>query len=98
MVGAERAEALDVGVGDLGTVCFEMIERALGVDGVVEHDRVQDQPERAELFFLAFAVGLAELAAAAVADVAGEAMAAFAAVELDQDGVPRAIPRSCGCV
>ena len=46
---------------------------------------VDDQAERIELFFLAFAVGLAQLAAAAVADVAGEAVAAFAAVELDQD-------------
>jgi hypothetical protein len=58
VVGAERAEALDVGVGDLDTGCFETIERALGVDGVVEHDRVQDQSERAELFFLALAVAL----------------------------------------
>jgi hypothetical protein len=32
--------------------------RALGVDGVVEHDRVQDQSERDELFFLALAVAL----------------------------------------
>ena len=61
-----------------------LIEGALGVDRVVEHDAVDDQAERIELFFLAFAVGLAELAAAAVADVAGEAVAAFAAVELDR--------------
>jgi hypothetical protein len=55
---------------------------------VVEDDCVDDQAERAELFFLAFAVGLAQLAAAAVADVAGEAVAAFAAVELDEDAPP----------
>jgi hypothetical protein len=30
-----------------------VIERALGIDGGVEHDRLQDQPERAELVFLA---------------------------------------------
>ena len=59
MVGAERADALDVGVGGLDTGCVERIERALAVDGVVPHDRVQDQPERAELFFLALAVALA---------------------------------------
>jgi hypothetical protein len=59
VVRAERAEALDVGVGDLDTGCVEMIERALGVDGVVEHDCVQDQAERGELFFLALAVALA---------------------------------------
>jgi hypothetical protein len=34
---------------------------------------------------LSFAVGLAELAAAAVADIAGQSVAAFAAVELDED-------------
>ena len=56
-----------------------------GVDGVVRDDRVDDQAERAELFFLAVAVGLAQSAAAAVADVAGQAVTAFAAVELDQD-------------
>ena len=44
MVGAERAEALDVGVGDLDTGCFETIERALGVDGVVEHACAQADP------------------------------------------------------
>jgi hypothetical protein len=44
VVGAERAEALDVGVGDLDTGCFETIERALGVDGVVEHARAQADP------------------------------------------------------
>ena len=80
MVAAERAEALDVlvsqraaGDGD------DVVDRALGVDGVVENDRVHDQAERVELFFLAVTVRLAELAAAAVADVAGKAMAAFAA-------------------
>ena len=53
-------------------------EGALGVDRVVEDDRVDDQAERAELFFLASAVGLAELAAAAVADLTGEGVAPFA--------------------
>jgi hypothetical protein len=48
VVGAERAEALDVGVGDLDTGCFDTIERALGVDGVVEHARAQADPTPAE--------------------------------------------------
>jgi len=39
----------------------------------------------AELVFLPFAVALAKLAALAVEDGAGELVAAFAAVELDQD-------------
>ena len=65
-----------------------MVEGALGIDRVVEDDRVDDQAERAQLFLLALAVGLAQFAAAAVADVAGEAVAAFAAVELDEDAPP----------
>ena len=86
MVAAERAEALDVLVaGFAAGTGGDVIDGALGVDRVVEDDGVDDQAERIELFFLAVAVGLAELAAAAVADVAGEAVAAFAAVELDQD-------------
>ena len=86
MVAAERAESLDVFVAGLAAGGDgDVIEGALGVDRVVEDDRVDDQAERAELFFLAFAVGLAKLAAAAVADLAGECVAAFAAVELRED-------------
>lgn len=47
----------------------DVIEGALGVDPV-EDDGVDDQAERAGLFFLAFPVGLAQLAMAAAADVA----------------------------
>jgi hypothetical protein len=35
------------------------VEGALGVDRVVEDDRVDDHTERAELFFLSLAVALA---------------------------------------
>ena len=58
MVAAERAESLDVLVaGFAAGLAGDVIERALGVDRVVEHDRVDDQAERAELFFLALVVG-----------------------------------------
>jgi len=86
VVAAERAETLDVLVaGFAAGRDDDVIEGALGVDGVVEDDGVDDRSEGAELFFLAFAVGLSQLAAAAVADIAGRAVAALAAVELDQD-------------
>jgi hypothetical protein len=85
VVGAKRTEPLDVGVVDLQAAGGEVVERSLGVDRVVEDDRVEDQAERAELFFLALAVALAQLAAVAVADVAGEGVAALAAVEVGQD-------------
>ena len=58
MVAAERAESLDVLVaGFAAGLAGDVIERALGVDRVVENDRVDDQAERAELFFLALVVG-----------------------------------------
>ena len=86
VVAAERAESLDVLVpGFVASTDSDVIEGALGVDRVVEDDAVDDQAERVELLLLALAVRLAQLAAAAVADVAREAVATFTAVELDQN-------------
>ena len=85
MVVGERAEPLDVFVTDGVPGSVEVVEGALGVDRVVERDAVDDEAERRELFFLALVVGLAELAAAAVEDLAGERVAALAAVELGED-------------
>ena len=59
MVAAQRAEPLDVDVVDLQAGGGEVVEGALGVDGVVEGDAVDDEAERGELFFLAVVVGLA---------------------------------------
>ena len=81
MVAAQRAESLDAGRGG------DVIEGALDVDRVVN----DDQAERAELLFLTFAVGLAQLAAAAVADVAGQTVAAFAAVKVHEDAPAEAL-------
>jgi hypothetical protein len=54
VVGPERAEALDFDVVDADPGRGEVVEGALGVDRVVEDDCVDDQAERAELFFLAW--------------------------------------------
>ena len=59
MVAAQRAEPLDVDVVDLQASGGDVVEGAPGVDRVVEDDRVDDQAERTELFFLALAVTLA---------------------------------------
>jgi hypothetical protein len=85
---AEGREALDVLVPDDEALASQVLERALGVDGVPEQDAVDDQPEGAELVLLPLAVGLVELAASAVEDGAGERVAALAAVELDLDAPP----------
>ena len=73
MVAAQRAEPLDVDMVDLQAAGGKVVKGALGVDRVVEDDRVDDQAERAELLLLALAVALAQLAAVAVADIACEA-------------------------
>lgn len=82
MAGAQGGEPLNVGVIDCVTVRGEVVECPLGVDRVVENDRVDDQAERAELFFLALVVsaGMAQFAAVAGADVPRERVAALAAV------------------
>ena len=52
------------------------------VTGIPQHDGVEDQAEGGELIFLAFAIGLPDLAAVAVADLAAEAVAGFLHGEL----------------
>jgi len=51
--------------------------------GVPEHERVEREAERAELVFLAVAVGLAQLAFVAVEDDPGDGVPALVAVEPD---------------
>jgi hypothetical protein len=54
--------------------------------GVPEHERVEREAERAELVFLAVAVGLAQLAFVAVEDEPGDGVPALVAVEPDVTG------------
>ena len=71
MVGAERGESLDVFVaGFAGGAGGDVVQGALGVDRVVEDDQAQP----AELFFLALAVGLAQFAAVATADISARSV------------------------
>jgi len=78
VVAAQRAEPLDVDVVDLQAAGGEVVDGALGVDRLVEDDRVDDQAERSELLLLALAVALAQFTAVAVPDVAGEGVSALA--------------------
>ena len=50
-------------------VAAQVLDDGVEVAGVPPHDGVEDQAERGELVFLAFAVGLPDLAAVAVADL-----------------------------
>ena len=58
----EWRDALEVFVGDCVAGCSEVDDRVVEVLGVPEHERVEREAERAELVFLAFSVGLAQLA------------------------------------
>jgi len=92
------AEQVDVRVGERGQPGrggvvhaaggAELAERGVGVPGVPQHDGVQDQAERAELVLLPFAVGLAQLAALAVEDLAGQPVTGFLDGELPVHGAP----------
>ena len=85
MFVAEGAEAFDVLVADGVPGVGELAEGPLGVDGVVERDAVDDQPERGQLLFLAVVVVLAQLAAVAMEHLARERVTALAAIELGED-------------
>jgi hypothetical protein len=78
----ERGQPGDVLVVHGLTAAAQVLDDGVEVAGVPQHDRVEDQAQGGELVFLAFAVGLADLAAVAVADLAGEAVAGFLHGEL----------------
>jgi hypothetical protein len=60
----------------------QALDDGVEVTGIPQHDGVEDQAEGGELIFLAFAIGLPDLAAVAVADLAAEAVAGFLHGEL----------------
>jgi hypothetical protein len=62
---------------DATTVASPLLMLCVDVAGVPQHDGVEDQAERGELIFLAFAVGLPDLTAVAVADLSAQAVAGF---------------------
>jgi hypothetical protein len=70
---------------DLVSLGPELIERRIHVNGVPEHDEVDDESERTKLVLLSLAIALAQFAALAMEEDAGELMASFATVELDED-------------
>ena len=59
MLEAERGQAGDVLGPDVEAFGTKLVEYGVHVDRVPQHDEVDDDAERAELIFLAFAVALA---------------------------------------
>ena len=63
----------------------QLFESHRHIEGIPQHDGIDDQPQCSELVLLAFAVTLPEFATLAMKNRTCNAMAAFAAVELRQD-------------
>ena len=63
------------------------VEGRLHIDGVPQHNHVDDDAECVELVFLAFTVTLPQFATFAVEDGAGQGMATFSPVQLDQRAI-----------
>jgi hypothetical protein len=61
----------------------QLLDGVVEVLGVPEHEDVEREAQCAELVFLAFAVGLAQLPLVAVEDDPGDGVTAFVAVEPD---------------
>jgi hypothetical protein len=76
-------------VGDLVPGGTQLGDSVVEVLGIPEHERVEREAERAELVFLAVAVGLAQLAFVAVEDDPGDGVSAFVAVEPDAGFAPQ---------
>ena len=65
----ERGQPGDVLVVHGLAAAAQVLDDGVEVARVPQHDGVEDQAERGELVFLAFAVGLPDLAAVALADL-----------------------------
>ena len=67
MLEAERRQPGNIVGQDLVSLGPELIERRIHVNGVPEHDEVDDESERTKLVLLSLAIALAQFAALAVA-------------------------------
>ena len=76
---------MDVFKAGLAINGLEVFEGGGHVAGVPQRDGVDYETEGVEPVFLAFSIGLAELAAVAVEHVPGQGVACLTTVELDQD-------------
>jgi hypothetical protein len=74
---AERAEPGDVFVFDRDSLGAQLVDCGRKVAGDPQRDGVDDQAEHRKLIFLPFALGLPDLAVAAVAHLAGQAVPGF---------------------
>ena len=63
----------------------ELLQDRLRVNGIPENNHIDDEPKRAELIFLSFAVPLAQFAPFTAEDDACDAVPTFSPIELRQE-------------
>ena len=66
----------------------ELFESRFHVEGVPQHDGIDDQPQCSELIFLSFTVALPQFSPLTMKNRTCEAVSVFAAVELSQHAPP----------
>lgn len=87
----EGREPGDVARIDGEPLGLNLLDRRADVDGIPEHDDVEDEAERTELLFLVLSAGLADLTTLAMADDPGQAMPVFVAIELGENAAAFAL-------
>jgi hypothetical protein len=88
VVTHERGQPREVLVADRVALGPQLLERGVHVEGVPQHDAVQDQAQGAELFLHADVVALVDLALVAVEDGPAQVVAALGQVGLALDVAP----------
>jgi len=63
----------------------QLVERRFHIQGIPQYDRIDHQPQRPELIFLALTVPLSQFTSLAMEHRAGDTVAPLAAVELGQN-------------
>jgi hypothetical protein len=85
---AEQRQARNILRPDLVAFGDELVKGGVRVDRVPQHDEIDDQAERSQLVFRTFTIALAQFTGLSMEDDAGELMASFTAIELDENTAP----------
>ena len=84
MLVDQRGQPSDVLLSYRIPFASKLLEYGVHIDRVPEYDDVDDKPQCPELILLAFAIALTQLAAFPVENCTRQAMAAFAAIQLQE--------------
>src|SRR5262245_43765644 len=77
MVIYQGRESSHIFIPHLHAFGTQLLQGCFHIEGIPQHNRIDDQPQRSELVFLAFAVPLAEFSSLAMEDGPCHTMAAL---------------------